>query len=314
MTLFFFCSFEVIAYSTTLYALMRKKTKCLAIIIAIPLFKISLIISILMFSYYSRNQYFIGKWGLDSSLSCLRNSFYLINLVFIRHHQTFFTLLTTYLDFNDVFYSAAFTVYYASLFFIRYKMIKEDGLEEIHTNKKNGEMRNDEREKHRRERVERKREEPAKVQGSTSVNSTTHQPIHVKQNQMPSNMTETKSHDAKTKESSLIKIVNRKVDPRPDDLFHACLYGHQDIVRQLLAHHQISIHVQEPISGFTAFHLACAGGHLSIVQQLMSKYGKDTCRDLLNRDGQTGLECAAESGRKDVLQTILNTMSMKKLR
>jgi len=110
--------------------------------------------------------------------------------------------------------------------------------------------------------------------------------------------------------------VNRKMEPKPDDFFHACLYGHHDIVRQLLAGHenQINIHKLEPVSGFTAFHLACAGGHLSIVQQLMSKYGKDTCRDLINRDGQTGLESAAESGRKDILQTILNTISLKKLR
>ena len=76
----------------------------------------------------------------------------------------------------------------------------------------------------------------------------------------------------------------------------------------------ITINKQDPITGYTPFHTACAGGQLSIVKQLMTQYGNDTCKQLLSRDGKTGLQVSAESGHQRVVQTIPNTINIKNLR
>ena len=112
------------------------------------------------------------------------------------------------------------------------------------------------------------------------------------------------------------KILNRKVEAGPELIYHASLYGHKNVVRNMLANHSpiIDVSKKDEITGFTPFHLACTGGHLSVVQQLMKAYGNEVCIGLMNRDLQTGLELAAQYGRKDVVQTILNIIKPKHVR
>jgi len=113
-----------------------------------------------------------------------------------------------------------------------------------------------------------------------------------------------------------VKLVRATFRPSPEHFFQACLYGHKEIVRHLLANHGNELDIQqvEPVTGYTAFHLACAGGHLSVVQQLMAKCGAETCRQLITTDGKSGLILAAVSGRKEIVQTILNTYKKKDIR
>ncbi len=107
-----------------------------------------------------------------------------------------------------------------------------------------------------------------------------------------------------------------KMDSSPTLFFHSCLYGHRKLVRFLLSKsgNEIDASRMENTTGSTAFHLACTGGHLSVVQQLMTKFGHKICNELLNRDGQTGLELAVKAGRKEVVRAILNTITGKNLR
>ncbi len=71
----------------------------------------------------------------------------------------------------------------------------------------------------------------------------------------------------------------------------------------------------EPDTGYTAFHLACTGGHLSVVQQLMKTFGNETCRQLLTKnDGKSGLVLAAEFERIEIVQTILTTYKKTEMR
>ena len=113
-----------------------------------------------------------------------------------------------------------------------------------------------------------------------------------------------------------VKVVKSTIKPSPDHFFQACLNGHKEIVRQLLSDrlYELDIKKLEPVTGHTAFHLACAGGHLSVVQQLLSKFGNETCKQLLTADGKSGLIVAVESGRKEIVQTILNTYKIKDIR
>jgi hypothetical protein len=99
-----------------------------------------------------------------------------------------------------------------------------------------------------------------------------------------------------------------------DCFYHACLYGHSDVVRQLIAENKIDHLNIEPHTGYTGFHLACAGGHLSIVHQLMNKFGKDLCNGLTSTDGKTGLELSAENGQQCVVHTILISINNRNMR
>jgi ankyrin repeat protein len=77
----------------------------------------------------------------------------------------------------------------------------------------------------------------------------------------------------------------------------------------------LDIQQVEPDTGYTAFHLACTGGHLSVVQQLMAKYGIETCRQLLTKnDGKSGLILAAGAGKIEIVQTILSTYKKNEIR
>ena len=73
----------------------------------------------------------------------------------------------------------------------------------------------------------------------------------------------------------------------------------------------IDIASEDIVTGFTAFHLSCTGVHLSVVQQLLTKFGSNRCTELVNKDGLTGLELAAQSGRRDVVEVNLKTCKIK---
>ena len=106
------------------------------------------------------------------------------------------------------------------------------------------------------------------------------------------------------------------IERNVESIFQACAKGHKDIVRALLAKagNQIDLARMDPMSGQTAFHLACSGGHISIVHQLMNKFGSDVCNHLVNGDGKTALEVAAEAGAHSLVRDILSTVTRKQSR
>ena len=131
------------------------------------------------------------------------------------------------------------------------------------------------------------------------------------------------SEKKKTKLIAKKKVFSKKfffkLQVSKECFFHACLYGHCDIIRQLISENEMDlskndISKNEPFTGYSGFHLACAGGHLSIIQQLLTRFGKDFCNNLVSKDGKTGLEVSAEHGRKDVVHTILKTINNKNMR
>ncbi len=126
--------------------------------------------------------------------------------------------------------------------------------------------------------------------------------------------TEKKKTKLEIKKISLSKKYYFKLQVTNDCFYHACLYGHSDFVRQLIADNSIDISKIESHTGYSGFHLACAGGHLSIVQQLMTKFGRDLCNNLVTRDGKTGLDLSVENGNQDVVHAILKTINRKTMR
>ena len=122
--------------------------------------------------------------------------------------------------------------------------------------------------------------------------------------------------DLKVSSTKTNAVIQNKMEPTLDTFLHACLYGHKDVIRKLIARHGNSINFTkvDSVTGYTGFHLACTGGHLSVVQQLLTKFGSSICRELVNNDGLTGLELAAQFGRKDVVKAILETIKGKHLR
>ena len=114
----------------------------------------------------------------------------------------------------------------------------------------------------------------------------------------------------------LVTTFDQNFVPCPAHFFHACLYGHKEIVRQLLANHRHKLDIQlvEPVTGYTAFHLACDRGHLSVVQQLMTFFGNECCRQLLTSKGKSGLILGAELGRIEIIKALLDTYKKKEFR
>ncbi|KAJ1568818.1 hypothetical protein HK096_005224, partial [Nowakowskiella sp. JEL0078] len=70
------------------------------------------------------------------------------------------------------------------------------------------------------------------------------------------------------------KIINH-VDKKhaKTTLMIAAIYGHKDLVRELLDSHDVDITVQTEY-GYNAEHFASAGGHISIVDLLRAKQKK----------------------------------------
>jgi hypothetical protein len=93
------------------------------------------------------------------------------------------------------------------------------------------------------------------------------------------------------KSVQIVTVVNCYFVPDPVHFFQACLYGHKEILRQLLSSHghEVDIQLVEPVTGYTTFHLACDRGHLSVVHQLMTFLGNECCRQLLTSEGKSGL-------------------------
>ena len=170
----------------------------------------------------------------------------------------------------------------------------------------------------------RKNQAGAKESTIIPVKNTEEAPIEISKEQQTFNfkilqrkVEDGPEHISKKHQSNHFKIVKRKVEAGPELIYHASLYGHKEVVRKLLNKYcpfTIDITHKEEVTGFTVFHLACSGGHLSVVQQLMKAYGNEVCIGLLNRELQTGLELAARYGRKDVVKTILNSIKQKHVR
>jgi hypothetical protein len=279
--------FQVITYLTTIWALRKRKTKLLLFIILLPILKFCLSIAAMITTFHSDSPLlsYLGENSIKEILS----------VVFVIDHEIFCEFLGKRFNINLSTCSTLCIVYYLCLLCVRQTMMRESVETKEVTKKKSNKInfpktKREEMNQQKRVRVNQKERQPA---------TKPQQGIQGKGN---------------AKEICLVRILNCNTEPKPDQFFHACLYGHNKVIRHLLGHFQFDLSDLEPVSGFTAFHLACAGGHLSIVQQLMSKYGKDTCRDLINREGQTGLECAVESGRIEIVKTILNSISQKNLR
>jgi hypothetical protein len=133
------------------------------------------------------------------------------------------------------------------------------------------------------------------------------------QSQMLQN-TKNKKSKLETKKINLSKKCYFKLQVTNDCFYHACLYGHSDVVRQLIADNKIDHLKIESHTGYSGFHLACTGGHLSIVHQLMTKFGKDLCNGLTSTDGKTGLELSAENGQQYVVHAILISINNRNMR
>ena len=86
------------------------------------------------------------------------------------------------------------------------------------------------------------------------------------------------------------------------------------MVKQLLLHYKTDFQIShfEENSGFTAFHLACAGGHTAVVEQLLQEY--DSCNFLKNKDGISGLEVAVQLSQISVVNSILDSISRQDMR
>ncbi len=105
-----------------------------------------------------------------------------------------------------------------------------------------------------------------------------------------------------------------KIGVKPDLFYHACYHGHVELVKQLLIHYKTYFQIThtEENSGFTAFHLACAGGQTAVVELLLKEY--DNCNFLKNRDGLTGLEVAAQLSQISVVNSILHSIGRQDMR
>lgn len=117
---------------------------------------------------------------------------------------------------------------------------------------------------------------------------------------------------------NVIPIVSR-IQKDKDSIFHASLYGHEKMIRLIVAETDTEVDIAklDSVSGNSAFHLASASasGHLSIVHQMMNKFGSLYCLALINNDGRTTLElAAAENGRQEVVHELLRVLRRKHLR
>jgi hypothetical protein len=101
---------------------------------------------------------------------------------------------------------------------------------------------------------------------------------------------------------------------KTDLFYHACYHGHVELVKQMLIHYKTDFQTShcEENSGFTAFHLACAGGHTAIVEILLKEY--DSCNFIKNRDGVTGLEVAVQFSQIAISNSILDSISRQDMR
>lgn len=101
-----------------------------------------------------------------------------------------------------------------------------------------------------------------------------------------------------------------KKDVDPSWLHHACLYGHRETLKSILAKHKASIDINGLCQGQTPLHLASAKGHLPIVQIILANPDCGLEINRLNSQGHTALDLAAHSGSKDIF---IRLMKIKKI-
>ena len=320
---------EVFINTLAIYALVKCKPKLTNVVLFCPIFRIALGILLIPIAII----YEVPV--LDEFLS--RSFFDNVGCLLATDHLSFVLFLSSNLKINAWFCIPIFIWFYKTLYACQKKMseVKESAVEYPATSKRNrrkdGKASKD-REYRRKQKgpaesestklnslgsfmsfltaltsIKRSRETPSELNGESSrINQAS---------TMPSK--ESTTIGIKNKEQSPLKISNeRQLNTVQDLTYHASQYGHSNVVRDLLANHSLVINItlKEEVTGFTAFHMACAGGHLSVVQQLMKAYGNEVCIGLLNTDLKTGLELAAQYGRKDVVQAILSSIRKKHVR
>ncbi|XP_036674384.3 ankyrin repeat and SAM domain-containing protein 1A [Drosophila suzukii] len=87
-------------------------------------------------------------------------------------------------------------------------------------------------------------------------------------------------------------------------LHHACLNGHEDIVRLLLAH-EASPNLPDS-RGSSPLHLAAWAGETEIVRLLLTHPYRPASANLLTKDRETPLHCAAQHGHTGALALLLH--------
>ncbi|XP_017476126.1 PREDICTED: ankyrin repeat and SAM domain-containing protein 1A-like [Rhagoletis zephyria] len=86
-------------------------------------------------------------------------------------------------------------------------------------------------------------------------------------------------------------------------LHHACLNGHINNVRLLLAHNAVPD--MPDIRGSTPLYLAAWAGHDEIIKQLLLQPPKAANQNMQTIDNETPLHCAAQHGQNTVLAILL---------
>jgi len=287
------------------------------VITAITFIKFLIVIWIISYTRKFKANELNKDFGYSNFLHLLDNADWLsmANLLY-KDHQMFFGYITQYLKFNYASFFVVNVVYLITLIIIQNEMMEENQLQVVHyfiinrtkrklieillitINKKEVmEIKpwNLQSQERKQEQVDESKSGPISQGIIVSIVGCSKTLYTLIRNMFEWHIiTISRATMEPTIEIKISKpVLNKK--PKPEHFFHACLYGHNQVVRHLLLHFDDVIKVRqvEAITGFTAFHLACAGGHLSVVQQMMFKYGKDTCKDLLNRDGQTGANFAS---------------------
>ncbi len=114
-------------------------------------------------------------------------------------------------------------------------------------------------------------------------------------------------------ENSSAKRVN------PKWFHHSCLYGHKDNVKRIIQEFKDDLNPNEMIqigdgestSENSPLHLACIGGHFSIVQIILSNFEGKLDFGLRNSDGLSLLDLCIKNGLKDITMLLLKAKKFK---
>ena len=98
----------------------------------------------------------------------------------------------------------------------------------------------------------------------------------------------------------------KEIEPELDWFFHCCLYGHTDQLKKILQIHSAEIDInKEVLEGYTALHLAAFGNHVSIIQILQAKFGKELNYLLKNSEDMTPLDLAIQRNSLSSIKILL---------
>ena len=325
---------EILIYLLTIYALLAAKSKCLVVIMCYPLFKLGTFLAVLHLDLSA-------EFGIDIPKPRPELIFDYLTMFMGREHHILYFSTNEYLELQqtgyfDCGFNVIFSLYYIGLYHCRQEMLLAE--KENDSPQKEQVSNKRQRRKTKRQKINprfdstqsdslldhlSKITEPIDTRFASNVKLRNVNPKmdrseeSKEEKETLQSTVETKNN--KMKENKLvnyINIINQNFVPYPAHFFQACLYGHKEIVRQLLASngHELDIQLVEPATGYTAFHLACDRGHLSVVHQLMTFFGNESCRQLITSEGKSGLILGAELGRIEIIKALLDTYKKKELR